>query len=1121
MNVMNDATARQVQAANPHYSTWLAANAGSGKTRVLTDRVARLLLTGVEPQHILCLTYTKAAASEMQNRLFKRLGEWAMLDAASLQQQLEELGEAGEINAERLAHARTLFARAIETPGGLKIQTIHSFCGGLLRRFPLEAGVSPGFSEMEERASEILRIDVLEQMSEQVPDLLARVADHLDESMLGGFTASVVSHLDRLRDHPGQDAIWQTFDLPSGYTESDLRAHAFIGGETELIGELVPLLLGSGANDSKAGAKLQGFHVDNADAFDVLENMLLTGAGAKEPFTAKIDAFPTKALRSNGAAHLMDRLNALMLRIEDTRARRLSLLAARKSLILHDFAADFLRRYESAKQLRGALDFDDLIRKARMLLTDPAVAQWVLYRLDGGIDHILVDEAQDTSPQQWAVIEALAQEFTSGEGARSDVERTIFVVGDKKQSIYSFQGADPEAFDRMQDEFRGKLETVGALFQSLELEYSFRSSVAVLGSVDKVFKGPLSKQVGQDATHRAFKSALPGRVDLWPFYEADKDKEDDTPWYDPVDRTSASSPEILLARDVAREIRRMVDDKVLLPDEAKGTTGLRPVRPGDFLILVQKRAGALFSELIRACKAEGLPIAGADRLKVGAELAVRDLGALLAFLALPEDDLALATALRSPLFGWTEQELYTLAHHREPGRFLYQDLRGRSLDDPTAAVLKDLRDKSDFLRPFDLIERILTYHNGRHNLLSRLGAEAEDGINALLSQALKYEEQNVPDLTGFLTWMQTEDLVIKRQIDDANDEIRVMTVHGSKGLEAPIVILPDTGKRKAPDAPKLLDMGTAYAWGGNAQTRTQEMAERSKASVERTSDENFRLLYVAMTRAEKWLIVAGAKDKGKWPDSWYSIVEHAMQDMEAKTHSFDLGPGPGLRLEHGDWTNLPQIDVPLPEQAIVDVPPYARMVPDAPVMPPRPLIGSDLGGAKALRGEGQDEETAKTYGSMVHQLLEVLPDHPRDRWEEISARLMTGKDGALAALAEGEAISVLEHPALQYVFAPDTLAEVALTAQINGQTLHGIVDRLIVTDHFIEVIDFKTHRTLPQSADQTPEAILRQMAAYSEGLRQIYPGRDIRVSVLWTASAVLMTIPDTTLREALNRVGVA
>ncbi len=1121
MNAMNDATARQVQAANPHYSTWLAANAGSGKTRVLTDRVARLLLTGVEPQHILCLTYTKAAASEMQNRLFKRLGEWAMLDAAALQKQLEELGEAGEINAERLAHARTLFARAIETPGGLKIQTIHSFCGGLLRRFPLEAGVSPGFAEMEERASEILRIDVLEQMSEQVPDLLARVADHLDESMLGGFTASVVSHLDRLRDHPGREAIWQTFELPEGYTEADLRADAFNGGETELIAELVPLLLGSGANDSKAGAKLHGFHVDNADAFDVLENVLLTGAGAKEPFTAKVDAFPTKGLRTGPAAHLMDRLNALMLRIEDTRARRLSLLAARKSLILHDFAADFLRRYESAKQLRGALDFDDLIRKARLLLTDPAVAQWVLYRLDGGIDHILVDEAQDTSPQQWAVIEALAQEFTSGEGARSDVERTIFVVGDKKQSIYSFQGADPEAFDRMQEEFRHKLETVGALFQSLELEYSFRSSVAVLGSVDQVFKGPLSKQVGQDATHRAFKSALPGRVDLWPFYEADKDKEDDTPWYDPVDRTSASSPEILLARDVAREIRRMVDDKVLLPDEAKGTTGLRPVRPGDFLILVQKRAGALFSELIRACKAEGLPIAGADRLKVGAELAVRDLGSLLAFLALPEDDLALATALRSPLFGWTEQELYTLAHHREPGRFLYQDLRGRSLDDPTAAILRDLRDRSDFLRPFDLIERILTYHNGRHNLLSRLGAEAEDGINALLSQALKYEEQNVPDLTGFLTWMQTEDLTIKRQIDDANDEIRVMTVHGSKGLEAPIVILPDTGKRKPPDAPRLLDMGGAYAWGGNAQTRTRQMADLSKASVERTADENYRLLYVAMTRAEKWLIVAGAKDKGKWPDSWYAVCEKAMQDMGAKTHSFDLGLGPGLRLEHGDWTSLPQIEVPLPVKPVVELPEYIHVVPDAPVIPPRPLIGSDLGGAKALRGEGQDEETAKTYGSMVHQLLEVLPEHPRDRWEEITERLTTGMDGALAEMAEGEAFSVLSDPDLAYIFAPDTLAEVALTAQINGQTLHGIVDRLIVTDRNIEVIDFKTHRTIPPSPDQTPEAILRQMAAYSEGLRQIYPDHAIRVSVLWTAGSVLMPLPDTILRDALNRVGVA
>ena len=502
----NEATERQIQAARPMSSTWLSANAGSGKTRVLTDRVARLLLNDVQPQHILCLTYTKAAAGEMQNRLFERLGSWAMLNDTDLTLALTELGDDGAIDPGRLAHARTLFARAIETPGGLKIQTIHSFCASLLRRFPLEAGVSPQFSEMEDRAADLLRAEIVEDFAdgENAP-LIDAIAKYATDSGLDDLTRAIVGKRDAFSESMGFSDLLNVFGLPSGFTSQDLEAQIFLGGEAELIRDLVTAMSTGSVTDIKNSKILAAITNPGMGDLAILEKCFLAGATSKtiEPFSAKLGSFPTKATQQANP-DLMIKLEPFMLRVEAARAQRLGLMAARKSLALHQFANAFLPEYSRRKQIGGWLDFDDQILKARQLLNDPSVAAWVLYRLDGGIDHILVDEAQDTSPAQWDVIEKLAQEFTSGLGARTDVERTIFVVGDKKQSIYSFQGADPDAFDRMQVEFGDRLKNSGVTLEDLTLEYSFRSSDAILRLVDLVFENQAEAGFRKDSQHRAF-----------------------------------------------------------------------------------------------------------------------------------------------------------------------------------------------------------------------------------------------------------------------------------------------------------------------------------------------------------------------------------------------------------------------------------------------------------------------------------------------------------------------------------------------------------------------------------------------------------------------------------------
>lgn len=1116
MTQRNDATEAQVIAARPDVSTWLAANAGSGKTHVLTDRVARLLLNGVRPEQILCLTYTKAAASEMQNRLFKRLGAWAMLDDATLERTLADLGADHPIPADRLAHARTLFARAIEAPGGLKIQTIHSFCASLLRRFPLEAGVSPQFTEMSARAADLLQAEIVEDFaSGSNARLIDDLAVHVTDTGFEALTRNVVQHGEAFQEPMDWQALENLLDLPPDLDEAELERRVFLGSETGLLADLRAALQTGSKLDQTALGKLTGIETPTLADLPVLESVFLTGPSAKSPFSAKIGSFPTNPVQ---AAHttLMSDLDPFMQRVESARALRIGLATARKSLVLHRFADAFLKEYARRKQIRGWLDFDDLILKARRLLNDPSVAQWVLYRLDGGIDHILVDEAQDTSPAQWDVVGKLAQEFSSGIGARADIQRTIFVVGDKKQSIYSFQGADPDEFDRMQIEFDERLRLSGPGLQNRTLEYSFRSSKAILNLVDLVFTGRAEAGFPVGSVHHAFKSDLPGRVDLWPVVEKSIDA-DDRVWTDPVDRPSPKNHNLILAERIARTIRSMIDNGETIPvdGDTPGTLCKRPVQAGDFLILVQRRSD-LFAEIIRACKAEKLEIAGADRLKVGAELAVKDLAALLGFLATPEDSLSLAIALRSPLFGWSEQDLFDLAHRRDTP-FLWTALRKRRLDYPdTMAILDDLRARTDFLRPYDLIERILTRHDGRRKLLGRLGTEAEDGINALLSQALAYEKSDIPSLTGFLVWMETDDLEIKREMGSVGNMVRVMTVHGAKGLESPIVILPDTAARRAPPGGEIVTVRGKPLWRLAASELPDTIQDARDQARARQMNERLRLLYVAMTRAEKWLIVAAAGDLDKNGDSWYQTIESGLKTAGAEPFVFPFGTG--LRLSHADWDALDPTTPARKARHAVPAPGFLK----APARPPHPaaatLSPSDLGGEKALPGDaGLDEEAAKLRGTRVHTLLERLPDMAREKWPSALPHLLPDCDGSEREALFAEASAVLSDPTLQLLFAPSTLGEVAVSGDVHGLRTHGVIDRLVIDDDVIHAIDFKTNATVPDRPETCPEGLLRQMGAYVELLRQIFPDRRIRTSLLWTRTATLMEMPHDLVTGALLR----
>lgn len=1116
--IQNDATRRQTEAADPKLSTWLSANAGSGKTRVLTDRVARLLLKGTRPENILCLTYTKAAASEMQNRLFKRLGEWAMMPSTDLRKQLVEMGAATHVDAGDIANARTLFASAIETPGGLKIQTIHSFCAGILRRFPLEAEVSPQFKEMEDRAAQILREEVLDEMAIGPNAVaLAEFAQHYTGVEIDGFLASVTSRKAAFQAEQNAKNLAGFFDLIGDETRSDATRIAFIGGEIDLVNDVVDACANATSMYQKTAAALKAIDLNAPDLTtlgNVAPHLLYADKSSKSrnwPQSRHIKA--VEALEP-----VIEDVHAWMDRTAEAFDYLNRIDAFTKTKALYKFAVPFVQAYEAKKIQRGVLDFDDLISKAKSLLQDPNVAQWVLFRLDGGVDHVLVDEAQDTSPDQWDIVRLLTQEFSTGHGANPDRDRTVFVVGDKKQSIYSFQGADPEGFDRMRDHFASELEKVQKPLQNTQLQYSFRSSAAVLQFVDQTFKGEMSDGLETEVSHLSFKDDMPGRVDLWPAIEALK-KPEQREWDDPVDLKGDTNHQVELARKIAAQIKKMLAEDTL-PVEKDGVWARRKITPGDILILVQRRSD-LFGEIISACKEAELEIAGADRLKLAGELAVKDISAALQFLALQDDSLSLAAALKSPLFGWSEKQLYQLAQPRPKGQSLWEALRLSGDHTETLEILIDLRNRSDFLRPYDLINRLLIRHAGRKRLLARLGHEAEDGIDALLSQALSYETSNVPSLTGFLNWLQTEDVTVKRQMDTAGDRIRVMTVHGSKGLEAPIVILPDTTVRKREVRGEFLTSDESIFWKPKSDVMPPVLDAVKDRMLDTQDRERRRLLYVALTRAENWLIVAAAGDTGKEThDSWYSSVAHAMTHVDAV--NLTTGLGVGKRFSRWNWDDGPLISTAEDTTLARPVPAFGNTLPLL-AQRPETLAPSGLGGAKIMAGETHTDESdvALAWGRIIHLLLEHLPNIPADLRENTAKMLIENHPdaGLIDDHTEivAEALAVISASNLSWVFV-DGLVEVPISAPFGNERLYGLIDRLIITDTEVVVVDYKSNRVVPATPNVTPIGLVRQMGAYRNALRQIYPNLRIRTVLLWTRTCTTTELADEEIDAALDTV---
>ena len=1128
-----DANAAQRRAAAPGVSAWVSASAGTGKTKVLTDRLLGLMLEGSDPARVLCLTFTRAAAAEMANRLNERLAEWMTLPHDAFVEELKEL-TGRDPNDAMTAQARQLFARVLDTPGGVKIATIHAFCQALLRRFPLEADVSPEFAVLDERGAAEALLEAAESVivaardagdREELAEALAVVAGHVAEERFGMLMSALVGERGKLRravdsGHTAlRDRLCAALSLPAGVTSEDLAA-AFCaegaGDEGALRAAAAALAAGS-ATDRKRGETLLAWCADPQWRRQMLEayvDAYLTDKGEI------LQRLITQKAASAAACDACAVLTIEAERVAKFREAHASAVLVEATCALTRLGDALIRAYEERKRAQGALDYEDLVVKALDLLRRPGVAPWVLFKLDDGLDHILLDEAQDTNPEQWEIVAALAEEFFAGDGAR-DRTRTIFAVGDAKQSIFSFQRADPHAFLRMRRHFETRTAAAEQEWRVVPLEISFRSTEPVLQAIDAIFRHETARDGvaldGGPIRHVASRAGQAGLVELWPPVEPKPD-EDSDPAALPVTRRRIAEPRTRLAEAIAATIKSWLDRGETL--EARG----RPIRPGDVMVLVRRR-NEFVGELLRALKQRRVPVAGADRLILTEQLAVQDLAALGRFLLFPDDDLTLAAVLKGPLFALDEETLFDLAHGR--GKELLWD-RLRSRVETNAALrhaaerLSALLARADFAPPYELYAEILGAEGGRRALLERLGPEAEDTVEEFLALTLAYEREHVPSLQGFLRWLAAGDTEVKRDFGARpRDEVRILTVHGAKGLEAPIVFLPDTMQLPKPSETLLwTESEELPMWRPRAEFAVPVYISEREAVRRRELQEYRRLLYVGLSRAQDRLYVCGWQTRDA-PKQWcWHKLCHAGLAGFATPFAFDttalIGPygwsGEGLRLAAAQ-TAPPVLERPTEiAHPALPLPHWVREPPPPEPDPPKPLFPSRPNEAEPPVSSplGMGGRDRFKRGLLVHRLLQSLPELPAAEREGMAREFLALPAHGLSTEEQDEirrgTLAVLGHPDFAAIFEPGSQAEVPVVGLVEGHALSGQIDRLVVEKDRVLVVDFKTLRPPPATEAEAAPIYLRQLALYRAALGRIYPEREIRCALLWTEGPRLMPI---------------
>lgn len=1144
---------RQRLASDPKNSVWVSANAGSGKTHVLAQRVLRLLLSGTAPGKILCLTFTKAAAANMSARVFDQLAEWTRLNDPDLRAAIEAIG-ADVVSQHQLTLARRLFARSVETPGGLKIQTIHAFCEKLLHLFPFEANVPARFDVLEEYLqAELLqraRREILTNAQTHSNEQSAHLQKLTDECDINGFVKLIDQALSKRAIFENllpteREAVFRKVLGLAPDVDRPLLERAKVEGilDPSRWGQIADFLAQGLATDIKRAGKLRKstkFWNEKADWFTTYFSVFFNQDNEpQKKLVTKDLASKSKELAEQIESELRNEQQRLVQYLE----KQKSFATLERSLALVNLSGSIFKRYEELKLARGVLDFEDLINKTLELVTR-SDARWVLYKLDSGIDHILVDEAQDTSEAQWKILEALTEDFPYA-NKELDSRRSFFAVGDEKQSIFSFQGAAPHMFEGMRRQFNSKFSSAETKFEYVRLTHSFRSVPCILKAVDKVFESAVNqKGVVTDydlyMPHEAIKDHLPGLVEIWPLICHSYGNERPRDWTMPLDALDSQDPASLLASRISVKIKELIksnQSEFVFDGE---TERFRPIRPGDILVLVRSR-GPFFSALIRALKQLQVPVAGADRLDVFQHIAIMDLIALGRSLLLPQDDLTFACVLKSPLIGLHDDDLIALAPLRSAS--LFEALAASTEPRHVAALEKFLQwQKRLHMTPFNFYARLLGQDGGRRDLVSRLGPEAADAIDEFLALAMDHQRRKPSSLGVFLAELEDLEISIRRDMESGRDLVRVMTVHAAKGLEAKIVFLPDTCSAPSRNrSPEIFAVSRnsadppIIAWSPNKEADCQVLSEARKKARELEADEHRRLLYVALTRAEERLYIGSFYGSANAPEGcWSKMIEAALPKEEMRQVPAFWGETEFiLRREWPENLNgwnpvgTPERQANLlnsgrPEQTPTWL--FAKAAEEE--LDPKPVHPSNALMPSPQQGEGSasnyEREKALQTGKLAHALMQFLPNVAVTNRRSAAASFLDHYAADLEPLEKIALIkqtnAILEWTELAPLFAPGSRAEVAIFGKVSAAfgkeiSVSGKVDRIAETADTVYFADYKYGILF--DSEVTPRSYVLQMALYRAVLVKLWPKKQLKALLVWLSGPRIVELTDRQMDLAL------
>ncbi len=1140
---------------DPFINATVFASAGTGKTWLLVARLARLLLAGAKPGSILAVTFTKKAAGEMQERLLERLQHWAICDEEALRASLAEVGADTDIATQQ--RARCLYEEMLNARYPIRLTTFHSFCNELLSQFPLEAGIPPGYElientqELQEEAWELL---MQETRQDRNPQLYATMADLLHAT---GGMGSLKSALDAFlaqrsdwwayTEDQSAPLNWALERLPEMFQCSpDDDPYEGICGPQWLarFRRYAKLLQADKANATmkKNGAAIEAA-LDEGSNDAILKALITAAKTAKgDPRALKTSKAYVKANGEEDADELL-RLHAeINGRLDDFIDHNNRLNSLKFNAAWYHAGSRYLQHYQALKLQQRQLDFADMEWEAYKLLNRSDDASWVQYKLDQRIDHLLIDEFQDTNPTQWQLLKPLLEEFASGEQERW---RSVFLVGDTKQSIYSFRRANPRLQDTAAQWLRTHLDS-----QPSSMDKSRRSSIAIMQAVNAVFQAePFKQQVSQFQPHDTHLDGLWGRVEIHPAFEQEKedDKSIDPGLRNPITtpRQEKISVKTLEADFIARRIEALIDEQIPIGPAGEA----RPIRYGDITILLRARTGA--GHIENALRSRSIPYQGTARGGLLPRLEITDIRALLRLLHTPQDNLALAQVLKSPLFSFDDEDLIRLAEalkfgingqeHKPEHWFAALQGIAEHTDAPehfqhAHRLLQGWRKDYSSLPLHDLLEKI--YFEG--NVINRYSAasfqwqrtQVITNLQRLVELALELDSGRYPSLNHFLSRLEelenSGSAPSEPKPDHKDDPVRILTIHESKGLEAPVIFYADLAAKPQNDKA----WGSIIEWPPESpspeavllQPRSDQLDSISRSFMERRKqrqhEEDGNLIYVALTRARQMLILSASRARGasKLFDDLYEALAplcHKEDNADFPDMlAFEAGERPSLSKQATAEETTQQIPPP-PEQLSR---PFRLEPTYVEILPSQLDDNTGLDKIKAPHTPQREtpaisQEDALLRGNAIHAYLEGLsqPDRAAHTSEEqrlqsltyrIAAQLNLEPDDPRLPQWQAEALSVIQqHPDLFQLSAEQQgYNEQPILYRHEGQQVYGIIDRLIISDHSILVIDYKTHSiTQPQEAHAIAPEYNAQLRAYATGIAKIWPGRSVRTELLFTA----------------------